>query len=66
MKLDDTDRPLRPGEGRISGYLSIAFGTLSLLVVLCFMFPDALTTPSLRAGYDLGVLRKLLAAGMVF
>ncbi|RZM33318.1 MAG: sterol desaturase family protein, partial [Sphingomonas sp.] len=65
-KLDDTDRPLRMGEGRISGYLSVAFGTLSLLAVLCFIFPDYLTTPSLRAGYDLGVMRTLLAAGMVF
>lgn len=66
MKLDDTDRPLRFGEGRISGYLSIAFGTLSVLAVLCFMFPDYLTTPSLRAGYDLVLMRLLLAAGMVF
>lgn len=66
MKLDERDRPLRVGEGRISGYLSVALGTLSLLAILCFMFPDYLTTPSLRAGYDLGVMRKLLAAGMVF
>ncbi|MDN3562989.1 sterol desaturase family protein [Paeniroseomonas aquatica] len=66
MKLDDTDRPLQLGEGRISGYLSIAFGTLSVLAVLCFMFPDYLTTPSLRVGYDLVLMRKLLAAGMVF
>ncbi len=66
MKLDDKDRPLRLGEGRISGYLSVALGTLSVLAVLCFMFPDYLTTPSLRAGYDLRLLRKLLAAGMVF
>ena len=40
--------PLVVGEGRISGYLSIAFGGLSVLGVLCFLFPDALTTPSLR------------------
>jgi hypothetical protein len=66
MKLDETDRPLRVGEGRISGYLSVALGTLSLLAVLCFMFPDYLTTPSLRANYDLGLMRRLLAAGMVF
>ena len=66
MKLDERERPLRVGEGRISGYLSVALGTLSLLAVLCFMFPDYLTTPSLRAGYDLPLLRKLLAAGMVF
>ena len=66
MRLDDRDRPLRVGEGRISGYLSVALGTLSLLAILCFMFPDYLTTPSLRSGYDLSVMRKLLAAGMVF
>lgn len=66
MRLDDKDRPLRVGEGRISGYLSIALGLLSLLGVLCFMFPDLLTTPSLRAGYDVALLRKLLAAGLVF
>ena len=66
MKLDERERPLRVGEGRISGYLSVALGTLSLLAVLCFMFPDILTTPSLRAGYDVPLLRTLLAAGMVF
>ncbi len=66
MKLDERSRPLRIGEGRISGYLSIALGTLSLLAVLCFMFPDLLTTPSLRAGYDLHLMRTLLAGGMVF
>ncbi len=66
MRLDDKDRPLRMGEGRISGYLSVALGSLSLLGVLCFMFPDYLTTPSLRAGYDVGLLRKLLATALVF
>jgi sterol desaturase/sphingolipid hydroxylase (fatty acid hydroxylase superfamily) len=63
LKLDQRNRPMRLGEGRISGYLSIALGVLT---VLCFMFPDLLTTPSLRAGYDLPLMRKLLAAGMVF
>ncbi len=40
MSLDDHDRPFRLGDGRISGYLSVALGTLSVLGVLCFMFPD--------------------------
>jgi len=66
MRHDETFRPLVVGEGRISGYLSIAFGGLSVLGVLCFLFPDALTTPSLRAGYDIGWMRVLLGAGMVF
>ena len=66
MRLDEGNRPLRMGEGRISGYLSVALGTLSIGAVLCFMFPDLLTTPSLRASYDLQLLRTLLATGMVF
>jgi hypothetical protein len=64
MRYDETFRPLVVGEGRISGYLSIAFGALSVLGVLCFLFPDALTTPSLRAGYDIVWMRVLLGAGM--
>ena len=66
IKLDATHRPLAFGEGRISGYLSIMLGVLSLFGVFCFLFPDLLTTPSLRAGYDLAVLRWVLAGGMVF
>ncbi len=66
MKHDEKSRPLRIGNGRISGYLSIALGIQCVLAVLCFMFPDALTTPSLRAGYDLDLMRKALGVGMVF
>jgi sterol desaturase/sphingolipid hydroxylase (fatty acid hydroxylase superfamily) len=64
VRHDEKYRPLVAGEGRISGYLSISFGVLSVLAVLCFLFPDYLTTPSLRAGYDLGVMRALLWGGM--
>ena len=66
VSIDDTPRPLKFGEGTISGYLSVALGVLSVLGVLCFRFPDLLTTPSLRTGYDVEKLRWLLAAGMVF
>ncbi|WP_376088268.1 sterol desaturase family protein [Roseomonas sp. CCTCC AB2023176] len=66
MKHDSRRRPLVVGEGRISGYLSITLGVLSTLAVLCFLFPDALTTPELRAGYDLGWMRVFLGVGMVF
>ena len=66
MKHDETFRPLKVGEGRISGYLSIAFGVLSVLGVLCFLYPDYLTTPSLREGYDVFWMRVLLGAGMAF
>ena len=66
MRIDDKPHPLKFGEGTISGYVSVALGVLSVLGVLCFRFPDLLTTPSLREGYDVETLRWLLAAGMVF
>lgn len=49
------------GEGKISGALSIILGTLSVAAVLCFHFPQYLTTPELRAVYPVEVLRTVLA-----
>src|SRR3954463_11402031 len=47
-----TDRISEPyfrfGEGKISGWISVLLGALSVLGVLCFHFPDFLTTPQLR------------------
>jgi len=60
----EPERELRPGEGRISGYLSVALGALSLLGVLCFRFPTWLTTADLRAAYNPETLRIVLAIGM--
>ncbi|MFB3091407.1 MAG: hypothetical protein ACE1ZG_08735 [Gammaproteobacteria bacterium] len=48
------------GEGLISGYLSAFLGLLSLAGVLCFLFPEYLTTADLRASYNVGYLRLLL------
>jgi len=59
------DVPLRFGEGRISGVLSVFLGLSSVLAVLCFHFPEWLTTPELRAGYPLELLRMLLLGGMI-
>jgi sterol desaturase/sphingolipid hydroxylase (fatty acid hydroxylase superfamily) len=56
----------RIGEGRISGWLSVTLGVLSVLGVLCFHFPDFLTTPQLRQIYTVDQMRTLLYAGMVF
>ena len=39
------------GDGRLSGALSLGLGVLSLFAVLCFRFPELLTTPELRAVY---------------
>jgi lathosterol oxidase len=55
----------RFGEGRISGVLSATLGALSVLAVLCFRFPDVLTTPDLRAAYPIGLLRGVLFAALL-
>ena len=40
------------GEGRISGYIAAALGLMSLMAVLCFLFPEWLTTAELRKVYN--------------
>lgn len=57
-------RELRFGDGRISGYLSIALGILSILSVLCYRYPTWLTTLDLRQAYDADILRWVLMVGM--
>ncbi|MEH6546762.1 MAG: sterol desaturase family protein [Sneathiella sp.] len=61
---------LKMGEGYISGYLSILFSLTSLGAVLCFRFPEFLTTPEFRVAYPLdtvrGVLLLCLIMGYIF
>lgn len=61
--------PERPefviGEGRLSGVLSVALGGLSLFAVLCFRYPEILTTPDLRAVYPVDALRWVLFAALL-
>lgn len=61
---DMSHRAFRMGEGRISGFISVALGLLSILAVLCYKFPSYLTTPELRAAYDPALLREILKYGM--
>jgi hypothetical protein len=58
------DAPMKLGEGRISGVVSVAIGLLSIGAVLCLRFPGWLTTPELRQHYDLPLLRLVLAVAM--
>lgn len=48
------------GEGRISGYSAIFLSLLSLFGVLCFQFPELLTSPEFRAIYTGESMRALL------
>lgn len=56
---------LRTGSGLVSGVLALALGLLCCLAVLAFHFPQYLTTPQLRAAYDVDVLRQLLFWSLV-
>ncbi|WP_020680822.1 sterol desaturase family protein [Marinobacterium rhizophilum] len=62
----DPERQFRFGEGKISGYCSVALGTLSLLAVLAYLYPAWLTTIELRQAYDAAFLQHFLKYGMYF
>jgi len=62
----DPAKEFRLGEGRISGYLSVTLGLLSLLAVLAYRYPSYLTTTELRMVYDAEVLQQILKYGMYF
>lgn len=57
---DITEFPF--GRGKISGTLSVVLSILSLGGILCFYFPEFLTTPELRAIYPIPFLRKVLSS----
>ena len=48
------------GEGIISGYISIFLGVLTFLGVLCFKYPEQLTTPAFREVYTGESMKGLL------
>ena len=54
------------GEGLISGYLSIFFSLLSLGAVICFLFPEYLTTAEFRVNYPIDIFRWMIFGGLVF
>ena len=62
----DQSREFRLGDGKISGYVSVILGSLSLLAVLAYLFPSYLTTTELRQAYDAEQLQGLLKYGMYF
>lgn len=57
---DLTEKEFKIGEGRISGYISVFLGALSLIAVLAYQFPSYLTTTELRAVYDANILQVIL------
>jgi len=53
------------GEGTISGALSVFLSLLALGGVVCFLFPEALTTPEFRKHYPVEALRLVLRGCLV-
>jgi sterol desaturase/sphingolipid hydroxylase (fatty acid hydroxylase superfamily) len=58
--MNSKNKEFRFGDGKISAYLSVSLGLLSLAAVVCFHFPEYLTTPHLRAIYPIDFFRTLL------
>ncbi|WP_196140737.1 sterol desaturase family protein [Aliikangiella sp. G2MR2-5] len=62
----ESERAFRLGEGKISGYISVFLGSLSLLAVFAYLYPSYLTTGELRQAYDARQLQQLLKYAMYF
>lgn len=56
---------LKIGEGQISGYISIFLAILTLLGVLCFYFPEKLTTPEFREIYTKESMEGLMTVVVI-
>ena len=58
------ERTFKLWDGKISGFIACFLGALSLLAVLCYLFPEYLTTAELRAAYDGEALKLVLKYAM--
>jgi len=56
---------MRVGEGRISGAISIFLGLSSLAGMLCFKFPEELTTPEFREVYTAEMAENIMLGGII-
>ena len=56
---------LKIGQGEISGYISIFLGVLVMLSVLCFRYPEQLTTPEFREVYTKSTAEALMIFGVI-
>ncbi|WP_422092113.1 sterol desaturase family protein [Tenacibaculum ovolyticum] len=63
--MKDQIKRMRVGEGRISGAISIFLGSLSLVGILCFKFPEQLTTPEFREVYTAEIVENLMLGGII-
>lgn len=62
--MHKSKKRLKLGEGKISGILSVFLGVLCLVGMLCFQFPEQLTTPEFREIYTAEMVEYLMLAGI--
>lgn len=60
-----TQTRLKIGEGKISGAVAIFLATLSLVGILCFKFPEYLTTPDFREVYTPNMVENLMLFAII-
>lgn len=53
------------GKGQISGYISIFLAVLALTSILCFIFPEKLTTPEFREIYTAQAMQILIKVVLI-
>ena len=63
--MKNQNKRMRIGEGRISGAVSIFLGSLSLVGMLCFKFPEQLTTSEFRELYTADMVENLMLGGII-
>ena len=63
--MKNQNKRMRVGEGRISGAISIFLGSLSLVGILCFKFPEQLTTPEFREVYTADMVENLMLGAII-
>lgn len=59
------NKRMKVGEGRISGAISIFLGSLSLIGILCFKFPEQLTTADFREIYSAEIVENLMLGAII-
>ncbi len=63
--MDKNVQTFKFGKGKISGYASIFLGALSVFGVICFKFPEWLTTPQFRDVYTAASMKVVLTAVII-
>jgi sterol desaturase/sphingolipid hydroxylase (fatty acid hydroxylase superfamily) len=63
--LMSRDGELKPGEGKVTGVIALGLAMLSFLAVLCFHYPQYLTTPEVRHHYSVDTMRYILSAALI-